>query len=188
MLKVTFAEIDESTSHKLVIKVTEGVTKCHSLARSVLFGISYLYLTMNNNKPGGLYDTVHSGLCLWGSFFDLIFEPAWKYSNFHQPKSSIVQFQWLTFIIKQVFENLFFKLMFVLFVWAIAFRYVNFKTFAAKIKFQKSATSGINFQFYISSILKTKAYLLLKKDLYPKLPVKWHFWMIYIIILQLLHK
>ena len=87
--------MDESTSHKLVIKVTEGVTKCHSLTRSVLFGISYLYLTMSNNKPGGLYDTGHSGVCL--CFFDLIFEH--ENIKIFISLSSIVQFQWLTFII-----------------------------------------------------------------------------------------
>ena len=74
MLKVTFEEMDESKSHKLVIKVTDALSKCHSLVRSVLFEI-VVYLTMSNNKPGGLYGTVHSGLCLW-VFFDLIFEPA----------------------------------------------------------------------------------------------------------------
>ena len=53
MLKVTFEEMDESKSHKLVIKVTDALSKCHSLVRSVLFEI-VVYLTMSNNKPGGL--------------------------------------------------------------------------------------------------------------------------------------
>ena len=42
MLKVTFAEIDESTSHKLVIKVTEGVTKCQALRDQYCLGYRVL--------------------------------------------------------------------------------------------------------------------------------------------------
>ena len=36
-----FAEIDESASHKLVIKVIEAVDKCHSFVRSVLFNLGF---------------------------------------------------------------------------------------------------------------------------------------------------